>query len=180
MTVTCGPVARAGLPFVIDCSVRASQASRRMGDSVLPGRSVIRSTLANSFSTTSRRLSATPASVVTTAFSLALYSPTWSRTAQIRPSPLDRPEARFSAAHAGATLDISSRTRDHEVPIRALAVSPTITGQTRARWRSSSTRTCGPGPTQFPRAARSCSRMAALSASVSGSIKRTARPIGPW
>ena len=80
MIEMCALVARAGAVLVSSASGRPSQAERSVGDSVESSRPVDFSTVANSGSITSSRLSTAPGS-----------GPCGSRTAQISPSPLERP-----------------------------------------------------------------------------------------
>ena len=82
MIEMCASVARAGAVRVSSASGRPSHAERRVGDSVESSRPVDFSTVANSGSITSSRLSTAPGSW-----------PWGSRTVQISPSPLDRPGA---------------------------------------------------------------------------------------
>ena len=111
----CAPLALAGAVRVSSASARPSQAQRSTGDSVEISRVAAFSGEANSGSITSSRLSPVAGSVAV-----------GSRTAQIRPSPEDRPVA-MRAGSVGSARAIRRRTWSQEEPLRALAVSPTST-----------------------------------------------------
>jgi len=115
ITLMCASLARAGAVRVNSWSGRPSQAERNVGDKVEISRAVALSTLANSGSIASSLRSVAPGSV-----------PVGSRTAQMSPSPLDRP-VRIRLSIEGSAPVINRHTRSHELPFLALALSPTST-----------------------------------------------------
>lgn len=98
ISVMCAYVERAGAVRVRIASGRPSQAERSVGERVEISRLAAFSTLANSGSATSSRWSVMPGSWVV-----------GSRTAQISPSPEDRP-VKIRCSIVGSTAAISRRT----------------------------------------------------------------------
>ena len=157
-----------------------SHASRRTGLSELPSRSIRRRAVANSLSTTRSRLSSSPGSSTTSCpGSFGSGFVIGSRTAQINPSPLERPDL-TRPENSGSALLNRLRIRFSEVPLRALLVDPTITTYSLRPWRVSSTMKCGRGPTALPKNTRNCTSRATGSASVVGAIERTTSPASPY
>src|SRR5262249_8711239 len=102
-------------------------------DNVLPSRFRTFRTDANSLSRTRSRFSLISESVSSTQRKDALFDDVFglevfgrSRTAQIRPSPLDKPDMMCSCAHSGSIFSNTRRIWPQEVPFRAFELSPTM------------------------------------------------------